>query len=87
MGGGRAGRYLSIRAQQPGVVVKEAGCDHHGLASECDSFLPVSCFLLPVRMAGSSPSLPDCCSRGAELPAVTGPEGQPGSFTKKKEKE
>lgn len=72
------------------MAVKEAGCGHHCLhlnGPACDSFLPVSCFLLPVRMAGSSPSLPDCCSRGAEPPAVTGPEGQPGSFTKKKEKE
>lgn len=81
---------LSIRSQQPGAAVKEAGCSHHRVhlnGPACESFLPVSCFLLPVLMVSSSPSLPDCYSRGAEPPAVTGPEGQPASFIKKRGKE
>lgn len=71
------------------MVVKEAGRSHHHVRLNgpvCESFRPVSCFLLPVLGVSGSPSLSDCCSRGAEPPAVTGPEGQPASFTEKKKK-
>lgn len=61
----------------------EAGCSHHHVrlnGPACESFLPVSCSLLPVLRVSSSPSLSDCCSCGAEPPAVTMLEGQPASF-------
>lgn len=81
---------VSVRAQQPGVVVKEAGCSHHHMRLNgpvCESFRSVSFFfLLPVLGVSSSPSLSDCCSCGAEPPAVTRPEGQPASFSEKERK-
>lgn len=67
----------------------EAGCSHHHVrlnGPACESFLPVSCSLLPVLRVSSSPSLSDCCSCGAEPPAVTMPEGQPASFPCQKKK-
>lgn len=69
---------------------KEAGCSHHHMRLNgpvCESFRSVSFFfLLPVLGVSSSPSLSDCCSCGAEPPAVTRPEGQPASFSEKERK-
>lgn len=68
---------------------EESGCSHHRVRLNgpvCESFRPVSCFLLPVLGVSSSPSLSDCCSCGAEPPAVTMPEGQPASFPCQKKK-
>lgn len=79
---------ISIRRVYPGVAVGEAVCCHHVCLNwpVCESFHPVSCLSLPVLRVSSFPSLSDCCSCGAETPAVTMLEGQPASFPCQKNK-
>lgn len=83
---------VSIRAQQPGEAVAEAGGSHpHVRLNDPALWITPPC-MHPLCCLFHS--LSDCCSYGAELPAAAILEGQPASFPpakknnrKKKDKE